>query len=583
MRNLLYAIFIIMALLCSCHRDPVWQTLDVAESIMEEHPDSALEILSVIEGHYLKGETQARYALLLSQAYDKNYIDVTDDSLISIAVDFYEQMDNSHEKLFANFYRAIISINRNEPDIALKYALRAESITKTIGTPADLSQVQSLLSYIYSSTFNNMKALEYAEENLYNANLSGKNSWINQSYKTMAKRLINIGDYTRAMSYIDTISQNPAIDKSTVSDLLILSYAGLYNYTAIDSIYRQAINNDLRLSPASVAYAAWANHALGHQLEATNLLELLPKGTLTINDSIEILRIKYDIAIKEHNDVDALIYQKALATYTDSILLSLANNSIHLIQVDYEQNQKQLGAIRHKQDRHRLLIIVAILLLTIIILILSILLYRTRMHHKIKQTEYEFLLLQRERDKLNNDIDRLNVTIKNDSNTISQLQENLYTLTKSEEQNLATIGQLRNNIVESSRQTKLAFINQFSWIEDLGMFYFDVSHQNRAAEIAYNKLKASLDKVRSKSFQKDLANIINQNRDNLMLRVRECSKLIESERVLILYMCAGLSLKVITCILKKEGNALYNQKHRIKGKLEEFYPTLLDEMRDIFT
>lgn len=582
MRNLLYAVSIIISLLCSCHRDPVWQTLDAAESMMEEHPDSALALLTTIEGRTLKGEKQARYALLLSQAYHKNYIDVTDDSLISIAVDFYEQIDNSREKLLANFYRAIISVNRNELDVALMYALRSESIAKAVGTPADLSQVQSLLSYIYSATFNNKKALEYAEADLHNAKLSGKQSWIDQSYLAVSLCLINIGDYTRAISYIDTISKNPAIEGSTASDLSILSYAGLYDYAAIDSIYREAINKGWPLSPTSVAYEAWASHVLGHKQEANELIELLSKDTLSISDSIEILRIKYDIAITEHNIADALIYQQALSAYTDSILLSLVNNSIHLIQVDYERNQKQLGAIRHKQDRHRLLVVVATLLLTIIILILSILLYRIRMQHKIKQTEFEFLLLQRERAKLNNDIERLNATIKNDSNTISQLQENIYTLTKLEEQNLVTIGQLQNNIAESSRQTKLVFINQFSWIEDLGMLYIDVSHQDKAAEIAYKKLKASLDKVRSKSFQKDLENIINKNRDNLMLRLRECHKLIESERILILYLCAGLSLKVITCILKKEGNALYNQKHRIKGKLEEFYPTLLDEMRDIF-
>lgn len=582
MQKLPYIIGIIICLLCSCHRDPVWQTLDVAESMMDEHPDSALTSLTDIEDRTLKGEEQARYALLLSQAYHKNYIDVTDDSLISIAVDFYEQIDNSREKLLANFYRAIISVNRNELDVALMYALRSESIAKAVGTPADLSQVQSLLSYIYSATFNNKKALEYAEADLHNAKLSSKPTWINQSYTTMAKRLINVGDYTRAITYIDTLRQRAAIEESTASDLLILSYSGLYDYASIDSIYRQAINNNWPLSPSSIAYVAWANHALGHKQEAQNLLELLPNEALSITDSIKILRVKYDIAQKEHNNVDALIHKQALSAYTDSILLSLANNSIHLIQVDYEQNQNQLGAIRHKLEKHRLLIIVAALFLTIIILCLSILLYRTRVCTKMKQNEYELLLLQKERKNLNNDIEQLSTAIQNDSNTISQLQENIYTLTKSEEQNRVTIGQLRSNIAESNRQTKLAFINQFSWIEDWGRLYLDVSHQDRAAEIAYNRLRSSLDKVRSKSFQKDLENIINQNRGNLILRLRECHKLIESERILILYLCAGLSLKVITCILKKEGNALYNQKHRIKSKLDEFYPDLLEEMRDIF-
>lgn len=582
MRNLLYAVSIIIALLCSCHRDPVWQTLDVAESIMEEFPDSALALLSSLDGKTLKGETLARYALLLSQAYDKNYIDVTDDSLISIATDFFDQKDDSREKLKANFYRAIIYVNSTELERALKYALRAERIANTLGTSADLSQVQSLLSYIYSATFNNKKALEYAEADLHNAKLSGRSEWVNKAYITVTKRLINIGNYTQAITYIDTLCQNSTVDESTVSDLSILSHAGLYNYIAIDSIYREAKNKGLQLTPTTIAYAAWANYVLDHKKEAGDLLEFIQNSELSPTDSIELLRVKYDIAITEHNTDEAITYRQSLSAYTDSILISLANNSIHLIQVDYEQDQTQSTIIRHNLERNRLLVIVAILLLTIIILSLSILLYRTNMHKKIAQAEYELLLLHRERDNLNNDIERLNISIHNNSETISQLQENIYTLSKSEEHNLATIDQLRNNITESIRQTKLAFINQFSWIENQGMLYIDVCHQDKAAEIAYNRLKSTLDKVRSKPFRKNLENIINRHRDNLMLRLRDCNKLVESERILILYLCAGLSLKVITCILKKDGNSLYNQKHRIKGKLEEFYPDLLEEMRDIF-
>ena len=68
MRKLIYLIVIAAVLLCSCRHDSVWQTLDVAEDLMEERPDSALTILNDVDGKKLTGETQARYALLLSQA-----------------------------------------------------------------------------------------------------------------------------------------------------------------------------------------------------------------------------------------------------------------------------------------------------------------------------------------------------------------------------------------------------------------------------------------------------------------------------------------------------------------------------------
>ena len=58
---------------------------------MDTYPDSALQLLKTIDSkHLVTKEGKARYALLYSQALDKNYIDVTEDSLINIAVEYYK-------------------------------------------------------------------------------------------------------------------------------------------------------------------------------------------------------------------------------------------------------------------------------------------------------------------------------------------------------------------------------------------------------------------------------------------------------------------------------------------------------------
>ena len=67
------------------------ETLYQAENCMEEFPDSALSLLQHISHpEDLKGKAQADYALLYSQACDKNQISITNDSLIRIAVRYYE-------------------------------------------------------------------------------------------------------------------------------------------------------------------------------------------------------------------------------------------------------------------------------------------------------------------------------------------------------------------------------------------------------------------------------------------------------------------------------------------------------------
>ena len=85
---LISALFALL-LLAGCATDPATATLDRAETLMEEYPDSALALLDTLQSP-VSAEENARYALLYSQALDKNYIDVANDSLILIAVNHYE-------------------------------------------------------------------------------------------------------------------------------------------------------------------------------------------------------------------------------------------------------------------------------------------------------------------------------------------------------------------------------------------------------------------------------------------------------------------------------------------------------------
>ena len=72
---------------------------------MNEYPDSALTILkSIVQTDLQSEEHRARYALLYSQALDKNYIDLTSDSLINIAVDYYKNRDDVKAKFLSYYY-----------------------------------------------------------------------------------------------------------------------------------------------------------------------------------------------------------------------------------------------------------------------------------------------------------------------------------------------------------------------------------------------------------------------------------------------------------------------------------------------
>ena len=95
----IFLLFILVALI-SCN-DPksVTDTLHRAEALMNEYPDSAWTLLNTISPDEMEqNRNRTLYALLYTQAQDKTYRDETDDSLISVAVDYYRDTDDVRRK-----------------------------------------------------------------------------------------------------------------------------------------------------------------------------------------------------------------------------------------------------------------------------------------------------------------------------------------------------------------------------------------------------------------------------------------------------------------------------------------------------
>lgn len=90
MKQPFYFILFIASLVSGCNTSNVDHLLHNAEVVMSSSPDSAKCILESIDFNtILSRREKAKYALLLSQTYDKCYIDVNNDSLIQYAVDYY--------------------------------------------------------------------------------------------------------------------------------------------------------------------------------------------------------------------------------------------------------------------------------------------------------------------------------------------------------------------------------------------------------------------------------------------------------------------------------------------------------------
>lgn len=135
MKNtLLIGFLLVCGLLSSCTEKATFDILDRAESYMEMHPDSALLLLKHISHpEKLRGKQRADYALLLTQARDKNYLDsLQSDSLIKFAVDYYQNRDDKVKAGKALFYYGKVEGLQDNNTVAMQAFLNAlEKLEKT--------------------------------------------------------------------------------------------------------------------------------------------------------------------------------------------------------------------------------------------------------------------------------------------------------------------------------------------------------------------------------------------------------------------------------------------------------------------
>lgn len=131
MKKLLYlGLLSVCVLLGSCVEKNVFNAFDKVERCMDVYPDSALLLLEQIpHPEKLRGKQRADYALLLTQARDKNYLDsLQSDSLIKWAVDYYRDGEDNVKAGKALFYCGKVMHLQGNDTLAMKAYLDARSV-----------------------------------------------------------------------------------------------------------------------------------------------------------------------------------------------------------------------------------------------------------------------------------------------------------------------------------------------------------------------------------------------------------------------------------------------------------------------
>ena len=128
MKRLLFILALTLTLVACNRHSEHWAAITEMETIIEERPDSVLNVLQAIDTDELSSkEERAKHALLYSMALDKNYIDKTDFDVLQPAIDYYEDNGSATEKFQTYYLQGRIYQNQgNDTQAMIAYAQAKE-------------------------------------------------------------------------------------------------------------------------------------------------------------------------------------------------------------------------------------------------------------------------------------------------------------------------------------------------------------------------------------------------------------------------------------------------------------------------
>lgn len=505
---------------------------------MAEHPDSALNLLLDV-----KPESRrqcAKHALLLSMALDKNYIDVTDDSLTLLAYNYYQRHGNTHDKMLSAYYLGVVRQNSGD---YLQSALlfdQALTLAKELEDNHNAGLCCRHLSSIHAFNYNHVLALEYSKLAADFFDACGETLSADYARMSVAEQFSRNKEWERAMSITDDIlskSSNLSLLRRALwlkTDMLII-WKEDYN-TAMEYLGLIPIRPSKADSLAFYEYKGYLLGALGNEAESDRYF-LMAESLVDNNiDSLTVLNQKsgvYRIRGDYKKAYDAL--REATNIQYTEIQKLLGQSVTHAMENHYRESYNT-----QKERTRQNTIIYSILGVLLLLIILGLILFVRKLH------------IDRLQDMA--DIESLN-------NDLQALREKNANFRKTADSVIIDKVQLLQQLSES----------YFSWTDE------EVKKREKRKGIQtkdelISVFRQQLGEIRSnRQLIVSLEEAVNSSNDNLIQRLRTeyNDKLKEQDFAILTLLYSGLSIKSIAFYLRTTEPALRTRKTRYKHLFEE--------------
>lgn len=195
---------LLLLVILSCSESSINEKMDRAEACMNDSPEEALSILEGIPQEIiLTNEEKARYALLKSMALDKNYIDEQNDSLITIAVNYYSKRNNPDKRMKALYYKGVVQKNAGNYPAAIISLEKAQRDAEDLNDYFFLGLISKNKGIIYNSMANRAASLNNAKKAVEYFQLGGYDKHAAYGQLSLAINYYNSKEFEKALDVLN--------------------------------------------------------------------------------------------------------------------------------------------------------------------------------------------------------------------------------------------------------------------------------------------------------------------------------------------------------------------------------------------
>ena len=513
-----------------CATDPhVAEQISHAEAIAMEKPDSALKILRPITNSSISPRSvRAKHALLLSYACDQCYIDIDSDSLIRVAVDYYQDRDDVRSSMLTHYLKGRVGMNARSYSSAVVDLMTAEGYAKECGDYFYLGKIYRAISDIFGIVYDNSNAIKYGYLAHEFFEKSGNELYSDWALSDLGRLYHNAHDYKKSIEIQERVLDKARLSGNTdlyvtSSNFLATSYIAVGSFARSIECYQRVLEiapntlkeNDYEL--LGIAYVKNGN--IERARECLAKLGGMSKGgtlsyhiSLSLNDYVSATRA-LEYAFRRQNDT----------------LKSLVTQDVSREALEFSTSKNKLNEQRLQLASMSIAIVVIIF---VFIVLLAIVVIRNKLNMKKREIEENMMHIASLRDLL---------MLKDDELVYRQ-----------------------NSINE-------LFSSHFATFDQLSSLYYECQGTSSEKIKIYNEVVSLIRRVSAdKKTIKSMEHFIDSYNDNLMSKFHQAYPDINNlDANLFMFIVLGFSSRAISIFMNEKLDVVYNRKSRLKSKIQK--------------